>query len=242
MEVGTTSPSPGMVVTVELDDGTTLRRELLVGSSYLVVGGPPVHFGLETVTSTVRARGHGRSGRMASALTFDDVDGRPAADRRAGRPMTSTRASHGARRRRTGVAAGCCRAPMSRTRGPMADCARARSTPSARSPDCGTRRSSQRFAATSRHRPFTPATCIHSSAAMWDAWAAYDPTANGVFVDETRHRRRRGGGARGGDELCGLSRAGRAVPPVAARRDRRDAARRADGRALLRPFDHDDRR
>jgi hypothetical protein len=27
---------------------------------------------------------------------------------------------------------------------------------------------------------------FHSSAAMWDAWAAYDPAATGVFVDETR--------------------------------------------------------
>ena len=27
---------------------------------------------------------------------------------------------------------------------------------------------------------------FHSSAAMWDAWAAYDPTAVGVFVDEAR--------------------------------------------------------
>ena len=27
---------------------------------------------------------------------------------------------------------------------------------------------------------------FHSSAAMWDAWAAYDPTASGVFVDEAR--------------------------------------------------------
>ncbi len=27
---------------------------------------------------------------------------------------------------------------------------------------------------------------FHSSAAMWDAWAAYDPTARGVFVDEDR--------------------------------------------------------
>ena len=26
----------------------------------------------------------------------------------------------------------------------------------------------------------------HSSSAMWDAWAAYDPTATGVFVDEQR--------------------------------------------------------
>ncbi len=26
----------------------------------------------------------------------------------------------------------------------------------------------------------------HTSAAMWDAWAAYDPAANGVFVDEDR--------------------------------------------------------
>ncbi len=26
---------------------------------------------------------------------------------------------------------------------------------------------------------------FHTSAAMWDAWAAYDPTAKGVFVDET---------------------------------------------------------
>ena len=29
----------------------------------------------------------------------------------------------------------------------------------------------------------------HLSAAMWDAWAAYDPTADGVFVDEKYLRR-----------------------------------------------------
>jgi hypothetical protein len=46
LEVGTPTPTPGLVVTVELDDGTLLRRELLVGSSYLSSEDPRVHFGL----------------------------------------------------------------------------------------------------------------------------------------------------------------------------------------------------
>ena len=70
LEVGTPAPSPGMVVTVELDDGVLLRREVLVGSSYLSSEDPRVHFGLggaDRVTKvTVEWPGGGTT-------TYDDV-------------------------------------------------------------------------------------------------------------------------------------------------------------------------
>ncbi len=71
LEVGTTSPSPGMVVTVELDDGTTLRRELLVGSSYLSSEDPRVHFGLNGVSTVPLVTVEWPDGERS---TFDDVE------------------------------------------------------------------------------------------------------------------------------------------------------------------------
>ena len=41
----------------------------------------------------------------------------------------------------------------------------------------------------------------HTSAAMWDAWAAYDPVADGVFVNREDRARRPGRGAREGHQL-----------------------------------------
>ena len=76
---------------------------------------------------------------------------------------------------------------------------------------------------------------FHSSAAMWDAWAAYDPDAVGRVRRRRADRRRRRGGAGGGDELRRVPHPRRPIPAVAASRDRRDPTRRADGRALLRP-------
>ena len=65
-----------------------------------------------------------------------------------------------------------------------------------------------------------PAPTVHaqepvstSSAAMWDAWAAYDPVAIGVFVDEELTRRRRDRRPRRGNELRGVSSPRGALPP-----------------------------
>ncbi len=70
LEVGTTAPSPGMVVTVELDDGALLRRELLVGSSYLSSEDPRVHFGLGGAERVSRVTVEWPGGGTA---TYDDV-------------------------------------------------------------------------------------------------------------------------------------------------------------------------
>ena len=61
---------------------------------------------------------------------------------------------------------------------------------------------------------------FHTSAAMWDAWAAYDPEADGYFVTEKLRGRRRPGGARGRHQLRGLP--GSPAPLL----DRRLACRR----------------
>ena len=70
LEVGTAAPSPGMVVTVELDDGAVLRRELLVGSSYLSSEDPRVHFGLGGAERVTRVTVEWPEGGTA---TYDDV-------------------------------------------------------------------------------------------------------------------------------------------------------------------------
>ena len=44
--VATPAPAPGAVVSVELEDGTVLRRELVAGDSYLSSQDPRAHFGL----------------------------------------------------------------------------------------------------------------------------------------------------------------------------------------------------
>ncbi len=46
LEVATKVPAPGTIVTVELDDGSVLRRELGAGGSYLSSEDPRAHFGL----------------------------------------------------------------------------------------------------------------------------------------------------------------------------------------------------
>ena len=45
--------APGTVVTVDLGDGRTLRRELVAGGSYLSSEDPRAHFGLGAVTAVV---------------------------------------------------------------------------------------------------------------------------------------------------------------------------------------------
>lgn len=70
LEVATTAPSPGMVVTVELDDGTIVRREALVGSSYLSSEDPRVHIGLGGADRAARLTVTWPGG---DSMTFDDV-------------------------------------------------------------------------------------------------------------------------------------------------------------------------
>lgn len=48
LEVATPTPVPGAIVTVTRSDGSALRRELVVGSSYLSSEDPRAHFGLGT--------------------------------------------------------------------------------------------------------------------------------------------------------------------------------------------------
>ena len=68
---------------------------------------------------------------------------------------------------------------------------------------------------------------FHTSVAMWDAWAAYDPTANGYIVTREGAGRRRRGGARRGDQL---RRVPRPVGPLHQGGRRRRVARRVRGR------------
>jgi hypothetical protein len=71
LQVGTTAPTPGLVVTVELDDGTELRRELLVGSSYLSSEDPRHHFGLGGNERAAKVTVEWRDGAVA---TYHDID------------------------------------------------------------------------------------------------------------------------------------------------------------------------
>jgi hypothetical protein len=70
LEVGTTAPQPGLVVTVELADGTVQRRELHVGSSYLSSEDPRVHFGLDGFDTVARVTVMWPGGAVS---TYDDV-------------------------------------------------------------------------------------------------------------------------------------------------------------------------
>ena len=52
--VDTVAPAPGALVTVELEDGTVLRRELIAGGSYLSSEDPRAHFGLGGADTVAR--------------------------------------------------------------------------------------------------------------------------------------------------------------------------------------------
>ena len=69
-------------------------------------------------------------------------------------------------------------------------------TPSGRSRGAGTRRSSTRSGAPCPNPPVHARNLFHLSAAMWDAWAAYDPTAGGLLRDREAHGRRTSAAAR----------------------------------------------
>jgi len=64
------APAPGAVVTVVLEDGRRLQRELHAGDSYLSSGDPRAHFGLGTATQVVSVTVRWPDG---STTVVDDV-------------------------------------------------------------------------------------------------------------------------------------------------------------------------
>ncbi|MFL6029993.1 MAG: FG-GAP-like repeat-containing protein [Gaiellaceae bacterium] len=155
--------SPGAVVTAVLPDGRRLVREVHAGSSYLSSEDPRVHFGLGAATSVSQLIVRYLDGGTASR---NDVP----ADRIVAFPRRAS-AVH----RVSGTTAsysidGCTRADL-------------RGHSVARVWD---------EAILDAIRRDLPAPTTHArnlfdvSAAMWDAWAAYDPNADGYFVTEKR--------------------------------------------------------
>src|SRR6266568_7515272 len=166
--------SPGAVVTAVLPDGRRLAREVQAGSSYLSSEDPRVHFGLGAATSVSQLivrypGGHvvDRSNVPADRIVFFRRQTPSATDARStalARPGRSRRLSETA----PYLIDGCTRADL-----------RGRSV--ARVWD---------EAMLDAIRRDLPAPTTHArnlfdvSAAMWDAWAAYDPKADGYFVTE----------------------------------------------------------
>ena len=152
--------SPGASITAVLPSGRKLVREVQAGSSYLSSEDPRVHFGLGTAT-TVRSLVVRFPGGAVTRLT--DV----VADRvvSVARPPSAVPAAA---------------EPQSY---PLAACTRS---------DLGGRSVARVWddaaVAELRHGRAAPTTqardLFHLSAAMWDAWAAYDPKADGYIVNE----------------------------------------------------------
>ncbi len=155
--------APGARVSVELAGRRRLVREAQAGSSYLSSEEPRLHFGLGEATSVeaVEVRWPG-----GATTRLDDVE--PNQVLRVAPPAVDT---------------------IRRVIG-SPPAARERAGPCERTPDD---RSVARIwdeALLDAIRRDFPAPTVHArnlfhvSAAMWDAWAAYDPVADGVFVDE----------------------------------------------------------
>jgi hypothetical protein len=153
--------SPGAVVTAVLPDGRRLVRELQAGSSYLSSQDPRVHFGLGAATSVSQLIVRYPGGRIVSQNNVP-------ADRivfvRNRTPRRIKRLSDTA----PYLINGCTRADL-------------QGHSVARVWD---------EAILDAIRRDLPAPTTHArnlfdvSAAMWDAWAAYDPKADGYFVTE----------------------------------------------------------
>jgi hypothetical protein len=161
LEVSVRSFRPGTEVTVRLPDGRELRRELYAGSSYLSSEDPRFHFGLGEARATrdlvVRFPG-------GAETRLEDVPANQVvvvdAPRRQARPDPPSPSSY-----------------------LIDDCTRA-----ATDKQSVARRWNEALLAAIRRDVPAPTThsrnLFHISAAMWDAWAAYDDTADGYFVTE----------------------------------------------------------
>ncbi len=165
LEVKVAPFTPGAVVTVALPDGRRLVRELHAGSSYLSSEDPRAHFGLgdAATASTVVVR-------------FPDGTRKRFSDVRADRLLVVTTP-----RRPAPVQVAPPRSYLVSSCSPQL--ARGRSVAriwdeAALAVDPG----GDNAAAQARD-------LFHLSAAMWDAWAAFDPEASGYFDTEKLHAR-----------------------------------------------------
>jgi hypothetical protein len=165
LEVRLAKFAPGAVVTAVLADGRRLVREEQAGSSYLSSQDPRLHFGLgdATIVSELVVRYPGGAETHLTDVTADRiVTVRPTPTVR--RPMRTVRST-------PYLIDGCTRSDLN-----------GRSV--ARVWDEALLDAIRRDipAPTTHARNL-----FHVSAAMWDAWAAYDPKADGYFVTE-KHR------------------------------------------------------
>jgi VCBS repeat protein/ASPIC/UnbV protein/uncharacterized protein DUF6851 len=154
--------APGAVATVELPDGRKLVQELHAGSSYLSSEDPRFHFGLGDATSArsvvVRFPGGGER-RLADVRADRLVLVQPPA---AHAPKAAAPTGSFAR-------SNCVAAPRGRSVARIWDEAALTAAPANDSPALQARN------------------LFHLSAAMWDAWDAYEAKGTGYFVKE-KHR------------------------------------------------------
>jgi hypothetical protein len=165
--------SPGALVTAVLPDGRRLVREVQAGSSYLSSEDPRVHFGLGAATSVSQLSVRYPGGQVlhqdnvpADRIVFFRRQTLNSSD--AGSTALAPAPSQGRSKTAPYLIGGCTRTDL-----------RGRSV--ARVWD------EAMLDAIRRDLP-APTTharnLFHVSAAMWDAWAAYDATADGYFVTE----------------------------------------------------------
>jgi hypothetical protein len=153
--------SPGAVVTAVLPDGRRLVREVQAGSSYLSSQDPRVHFGLGAATSVSQLSVRYPGGHTATRNSVP-------ADRIVVFRRRATGARHLAAENAPYLVDGCTRTDL-------------HGESIARVWDEATLDAIRR----DLPAPTTHArNLFHLSAAMLDAWAAYDPKADGYFVRE----------------------------------------------------------
>ena len=164
LEVKLATFSPGAVATVVLPDGRKLVQELHAGSSYLSSEDPRLHFGLGDATTvrTLVIRFPGGGEKRLSDVRADQVVVVKAPPARAAAGVAPPP--------RTYVRSNCSTAARpGRSVARIWDDAALAVDPGSDNP-----------AAQARN-------LFHLSAAMWDAWAAYEPKGSGYFVTE-KHR------------------------------------------------------
>ncbi|HEY0414891.1 MAG TPA: FG-GAP-like repeat-containing protein [Gaiellaceae bacterium] len=158
LEVRTKPLSPGATVTVELAHGRRLVRQVQAGSSYLSSEDPRVHFGLGR--ATVAARVVVRFPFGGTRVLHDVAADRVVVVRR---PPTPRPASAGS----TPVLAACT--PAAHGRASVAQLWDETAVAVLREAGAS--------------EPEQARTLFRVSAAMWDAWAAYDPAAKQYLAD-----------------------------------------------------------
>jgi Na+-translocating ferredoxin:NAD+ oxidoreductase RnfD subunit len=163
LEVKLATFAPGAVATVVLPDGRKLVQELHAGSSYLSSEDPRFHFGLGKAVkaSSLVVRFPGGGKRRLSDVRADQVVTVKAPAPTATAVVTPPRSY---------VQANCSAAVRpGRSVARIWDAAALAVDPGSDDP-----------AAQARN-------LFHLSAAMWDAWSAYEPTGKGYFLTE-KHR------------------------------------------------------